>query len=236
MWSVVGLIVCGGGVLWCVVCELPTAFLADQARCTVGIDWDPLVRCSHPGRLMRTPKSQLLRAWLVLACKTAHVDTSVGRSENATSVARSLGREEGGRRGRRANERASERADWPFVCLEGGWRGPASERTGRSFAGVRGEGKASERARECAIERASFFFVSLRHVYFRFSFFSSFFHFFGAGVYFSIFLPDGPSGGTLFLFCFFQFPRSFVELRLSSLKMSSQHTFGLSLDTQICVL
>ena len=48
--------------------------------CTVGIDRDPPVRCSHPSKLMRTPERQLLRAWLVLACRTTHVDTSVGRA------------------------------------------------------------------------------------------------------------------------------------------------------------
>ena len=48
-------------------------------KCTVGTDWDPPVWCSHPDKMMRTPKRQLLRAVWVLACRTAHVDTSVGR-------------------------------------------------------------------------------------------------------------------------------------------------------------
>ena len=38
--------------------------------------------CDAPiqGRMMGTSERQLLCAWLVLACKTAHVDTSVGGS------------------------------------------------------------------------------------------------------------------------------------------------------------
>ena len=47
--------------------------------CTVGIDRDPPVWCSHPGKMMRTPERQLLRPRLRFACGVAHVDTSVGR-------------------------------------------------------------------------------------------------------------------------------------------------------------
>ena len=63
-----GLKYCAGGVLWCVVCELPTASYLSGACCGVAIDWDPSVRCSHPGKMTRTPERQLLRARLVLAC------------------------------------------------------------------------------------------------------------------------------------------------------------------------
>ena len=64
-------------VAWSV--SYPQPPLRRVHECTVGIEKDPPVRCSHPGRMMRTPGRQLLRAWLVLAFRTAHVDTSVGR-------------------------------------------------------------------------------------------------------------------------------------------------------------
>ena len=65
-------------MLWWLVCELPQSPHQREYGCTVGIDRDPPVKCSHPGRMMRTSERQLSRVWLVLACGTAHVDTSVG--------------------------------------------------------------------------------------------------------------------------------------------------------------
>ena len=69
------LVVCCGA--WSVTYPQPPP--GREHGCTVGIDRDPPVRCSHPGRMMRTPQHQLLRAWLVLEGRTAHVDTFVGR-------------------------------------------------------------------------------------------------------------------------------------------------------------
>ena len=45
---------------------------------TVGIDRDPPVGRLHRGKIMGTSERQPLCAWLVLACRTAHVDTVVG--------------------------------------------------------------------------------------------------------------------------------------------------------------
>ena len=61
-----GLMYCAGGVLWYLVCEPPTASSPKGARVFCGIDRDPPIRCSHFGRMMRTPE-----------CGVAHVDTSV---------------------------------------------------------------------------------------------------------------------------------------------------------------
>ena len=78
-WDVVvGLLVllvvlCGA---WSVSYRQPP--LRREHGCTVGIDREPPVWCSHPGRMMRTSDRQLLCAWLVLVCRTAHVDTVAG--------------------------------------------------------------------------------------------------------------------------------------------------------------
>ena len=43
--------------------------------CTMGVDRDPPVWCSHPSKIMGTSERQLLRACLRFACGCAHVVT-----------------------------------------------------------------------------------------------------------------------------------------------------------------
>ena len=58
------------------VVSYPHPFPRIEHECTVGIDPDPPVRCSHSGRMTRTQERQLLRACLRFARGVAHVDTS----------------------------------------------------------------------------------------------------------------------------------------------------------------
>ena len=69
MGSCTVLVVCCGA--WSVSC--PQTPWQGGHGCIAGIDRDPPVGCSHPGRMTRSPERQLLRAWLVLACRDSAV-------------------------------------------------------------------------------------------------------------------------------------------------------------------
>ena len=70
-----GLIVCGGGVLWCVLCELPTASLTDQARVCCGYCPGP-TRDTPPSRQddgKRQSASSCVFVSCVLDCARGHI-------------------------------------------------------------------------------------------------------------------------------------------------------------------
>ena len=69
---VVLLVLCGGRTVSC-----PQPPHQGEHGYTVGIDWDPAC-VTTPSRQDDGSERQLLCAWLVLACGTAHVDTVVG--------------------------------------------------------------------------------------------------------------------------------------------------------------